>query len=98
MPPRCKWSKSVNLQLSKLEREIFLAGYQKVFLLFMDSCAICTDCAKQRELCVHPKTARPSPESLGVDVYTTVRQVGFRIQVKATYEEAMDRYAFLMIE
>src|SRR5512136_2472396 len=31
---RHAWSKEVNLELLKLERAVFLAGYQKTFLLF----------------------------------------------------------------
>jgi len=38
---RHAWTKRVNAKLSKLERELFLSGYERVFLLFMDSCSIC---------------------------------------------------------
>lgn len=41
---------------------------------------------------------RPSPEGMAVDVYTTVRQFGFPIQVLADYAQAMNRYAFLLVE
>jgi hypothetical protein len=41
--------------------------------------------------------ARPSPEGMGVDVYATVRQFGFSINVRTDYDQQMDRYAFLMI-
>jgi hypothetical protein len=33
-----------------------------------------------------------------MDVFTTVRQFGFPINVRTDYAEKMDRYAFLMIE
>jgi predicted metal-binding protein len=33
---RKTWSARTNLKSVKLEREIFLAGYRKAFLLFMD--------------------------------------------------------------
>jgi len=35
---------------------------------------------------------------LAMDVFTTVRQFGFPIEVCADYSQKMDRYAFLMIE
>ena len=35
---------------------------------------------------------------LAMDVFTTVRQFGFRIEVRTDYSQKMDRYAFLMIE
>jgi predicted metal-binding protein len=44
------------------------------------------------------KLARPSPESLAVDVYSTVRQCGFPIQVLTNYSQTMNRYAFLLLE
>ncbi len=35
---------------------------------------------------------------LAMDVFTTVRQFGFPIEVCTDYSQKMDRYAFLMIE
>ena len=95
---RHAWSRGVNQGLSRLEREIFLAGYHKVFLLFMDSCTLCAACPGGRGECRKPADARPSPESLAVDVYSTVRRYGFPIQVLADYSETMNRYAFLLVE
>ena len=95
---RHAWSKEINLGLLELEREVFLSGFHKAFLLFMDSCGICKKCAGVRGECKSPKLARPTPEAMAMDVYTTVRQHGFPIQVLKDYSEAMNRYAFLMIE
>jgi len=95
---RHKWSKGVNLKLSKLEREVFLSGYERAFLLFMDSCSICNECSEQKGDCKNPKMARPSPEAMAVDVYSTVRQFGFPIQVLSNYSQEMNRYAFLLIQ
>ena len=94
---RHKWSKKVNIKLAKLERDVFLAGYERAFLLFMDSCGICADCAATREGCKEPRSARPSPESMAVDVYSTVRLFGFPVEVRTEYSQEMNRYAFLMI-
>ena len=95
---RHAWSSKVNLKLAKLERDVFLAGYERAFLLFMDSCCICAECTGERENCKEPRLSRPSPEAMAVDVFTTVRQFGFPIQVRTEYSQKMDRYAFLMIE
>ena len=95
---RHAWSNKVNQRLVKLERDVFLAGYHKVFLLYMDSCCMCADCTGARETCKHPRAARPSPEAMGVDVFATVRQYGFPIEVLANYAEPMNRYAFLLVE
>ena len=94
---RHKWSKGINLKLSKLEREVFICGYERAFMLFMDSCSICDECAGNKAACKYPGIARPSPESMAVDVYSTVRQFGFPIHVLSGYNQAMNRYAFLLI-
>lgn len=95
---RHDWTKKVNLKLLNLERDVFLSGYERAFLLFMDSCSICIDCGGSREKCKNPKMARPGPESMAVDVYSTVRQYGFPIEVRSNYAQEMNRYAFLMIK
>jgi predicted metal-binding protein len=94
---RHAWSKGVNLKLLELEREVFTSGYERAFLLFMDSCCICAECSGERETCKVHKMARPSPESMAVDVFSTVRKVGFPIGVLSKYSQKMNRYAFLMI-
>jgi predicted metal-binding protein len=95
---RHEWSKGINLELLKLEKAVFFAGYEKAFLLFMDSCCICDDCTGVREECKTPRSARPSPESMAVDVFSTVRRYGYPIEVLTDYSQAMNRYAFLLIE
>ncbi len=92
------WSKGVNQALLKLERDVFLAGYQKAVLLFMDSCNLCADCSGARAECKSPRLARPTPEALAMDVFSTVRQVGYPIHVLSDYSQPMNRYAFLLIE
>lgn len=94
---RHAWTREINLGLSKLERDVFLAGYERTFLLFMDSCCLCAQCTGTRELCKQPQVARPGPEALAVDVFSTVRQYGFGINVRTGYDQAMDRYSFLMV-
>ncbi|UCG14826.1 MAG: DUF2284 domain-containing protein [Deltaproteobacteria bacterium] len=95
---RHAWSRKVNAKLWKLEREVFLSGHERAFLLFMDSCCICEDCSNERANCQQPRLSRPSPEAMAVDVFTTVRQLGFPLEVRTDYSQKMDRYAFLMVE
>jgi predicted metal-binding protein len=75
----------------------FMSGYERAFLLFINSCSICPDCAEKKEDCKNPRIARPSPEAMAVDVYSTVRQFGFPIHVLSEYSQEMNRYAFLLI-
>jgi predicted metal-binding protein len=95
---RHAWSAKINAKLLKLEREVFLAGYERAFLLFMDSCCFCRECTGGRQTCKKPHLARPAPEAMAVDVYSTVRQFGFPINVRTDYDQKMDRYAFLMVQ
>ncbi len=95
---RHEWTKGVNSALLILERAVFVAGYEKAFLLFMDSCGLCKKCAGTREECYNPRSARPTPEAMAVDVFSTVRKIGYPLQVLADYRQAMNRYAFLLID
>jgi len=95
---RHAWSRKVNRGLLELEREVFLSGYEKAFLLFMDSCSLCEECPGAKGECRHPRQARPSPEAMGVDVFSTVRRYGYPIEVLSDYRQSMNRYSFLLIE
>jgi predicted metal-binding protein len=109
---RHRWTRGVNLGLLKLERALFLAGHRKAFLLFMDSCCICEECAARvappragaerptalREACKTARQARPAPEAMAVDVFATVGALGYPIQVLPDYEQEMNRYSFLMVD
>lgn len=95
---RSIFSREVNQKLLKVEREVFLSGCHKAFLLFMDECTLCNSCEGTRIDCKNIKNSRPCPESLGVDVFTTVRKCGFPIEVLRDYSDKMNRYAFLMVE
>lgn len=94
---RHSWSAKINARLIKLEREVFLAGCEQAFLLFMDACCFCRECTGDRRTCSTPRMDRPSPEAMSVDVYSTVRRFGFPISVRTAYDQKMDRYAFLMV-
>ncbi len=95
---RHAWTRKLNLALLKLEREVFVAGHEKAFLLFLDSCNICSECVGQKEACKEPRLARPTPEAMAIDVFSTVRAVGYPIQVLSDYSQPMNRYAFLFID
>ncbi len=95
---RGPWSRKVNADLLNLERAVFLAGYHKAFLLAMDSCRLCAECSGSRQDCKNLEAARPSPESFAVDVFGTVRQIGYPIEVLTDYTDEMNRYAFLLVE
>jgi len=95
---RFNWTRKVNSGLSRLERAVFLAGYEKAFLLFMDSCNLCSDCTGRRENCKNPQVSRPAPEAMAVDVFSTVKSYGYPIDVRTDYSQEMNRYAFLLLD
>jgi len=88
---RFAWTRKVNLKLLKLEREIFLGGQKRAFLLFMDSCFICEECAEEKDQCRSPRMARLASEAMAVDVYATVRENSFPIAVLPDYDREMNR-------
>jgi predicted metal-binding protein len=95
---RHAWTRGVSTGLLKLERAVFLAGYHKVFLLVMDTCSLCAACPGVRGECRNPASARPTPEAMAVDVFSTARQYDYRIEVLSDYSQTMNRFAFLLIE
>ncbi len=95
---RHAWSRKLNLELVRLEQELFKAGFVKAFLLPFDSCNFCLECPGARTACKDPKLARPSPDALAIDVFTTVRRIGYPIEVLSDYGQEMNRYAFLLID
>jgi len=95
---RHEWGRGVNEKLMGIEREAFLLGHQKTFLLLMSTCSVCEECTGIREDCRYPKSARPTPEAVAIDVYSTVKKYGFPIKVLSDYTQTMNKYAFLLIE
>jgi predicted metal-binding protein len=95
---RHAWTAIVNKKLLEIEREVFLSGNRKAFLLFMDTCELCKECSGSRKGCFNKKGARPAPEAMAMDVFATVRKVGYPIEVLTDYKQSMNRYAFLMVD
>ncbi len=92
------WKREANAKMLELERQVFLAGYYKTLALFAGDCSLCAKCVTTRADCKNPGSARPCPEALAVDVFATVRKLGLPAQVLVERTQAMDRYAFLLVE
>jgi predicted metal-binding protein len=82
---------------AELEREIFLAGYYKAIAFGSGPCRFCDECDLEKG-CKHPSLARPSMESAGIDVFQTVRNNGFDIQVVTCYKSRADYFALVLVE
>jgi predicted metal-binding protein len=92
------WKRELNTKLLALERSVFLAGFYKALVLFPGDCSLCPECSARREDCKRPGSSRPTPEALGMDVFATVRKLGYPIEVLTDRSQVMDRYAFLLVE
>jgi len=92
------WTKKINARLLRLERDVFLAGNQRAFLLYMDTCHACAECASTRSGCNKKKAARPAPEAFAVDVFSTARSLGYPIEVLSDHDQPMNRYAILLVD
>ena len=92
------WSKEMTDKLLDVERQIFLFGFQKAFLLNQTCCSLCKECSGNRTDCKDKERSRPSPEGFAVDVYQTVRNAGMEINVVAENPAEMNRIAILLIE
>jgi len=95
---RKEWGRKTNLKLLELEKEVFLSGYFKTLLIPFDSCGLCEICSGNRIDCKNPKMIRPGAEALGIDVFSTVKSIGYPIKVLKDYSETMNRYAFLLVD
>lgn len=87
----------LNEVVAALERELFLAGYHQAWGMGAGPCTFCETCNLSGP-CRFPHQARPSMESCGIDVYTTVRQAGWEIEVVQTPEAPFRLFGLVLIE
>jgi predicted metal-binding protein len=80
----------------KLERQAFLSGHYAAFALAAGPCEMCADCDLRS--CKHPREARPSMESCGIDVYATAHKAGMPLQVVRSKDETPRYYGLLLIK
>jgi len=86
-------SRRLNDAALALERDLFLAGYHKVWMMGAGPCDLCEACGKGGD-CPTPEKARPAMEGCGVDVFTTVRNAGRTIEV---VRDEGDEYRFFAL-
>ncbi len=91
-------SKKVSQDVSfAIEREAFLKGYYFAFSL--SDCTLCSECAGRRGAeCVNPKKARPALQSVGIDVFKTVRRLDLPLKTLQSEDEEQNWYSAVFIE
>lgn len=95
---RFPWIREISNRLLSIEREVFLSGMHKAFVMTIDECQKCPECVDKPQDCRHPEGVRPNPEGLAVDLFATVRRHGYPLEVLTDYSQVMNRYALLMVE
>lgn len=79
-----KASWQVRYAVGELEKEALMAGFHKSFGFGAGPCMLCEPCAvlcgEGKKQCKNPSAARPSMEACGIDVFGTVRDMGYEIQ------------------
>jgi len=83
--------------LIKLEKIAFLDGYYFAFALSV--CSLCESCFSEKgEKCPKANKVRPCEQMFCIDVYKTVRDLGFPCNVLKNKEQVQNRYGFLLID
>lgn len=85
----------INKIVVRLEKKIFLDGYEKAFGMGGGPCSLCEECV---EPCRYPEEARPSMEACGIDVFSTVKAHGFPIKVLKDENCEPNYYGLVLIE
>jgi len=74
----------------ELERDAFLSGLYRPLVLVSGPCRYCTPCVAEaaadrgtmtKANCKFPMKARPSMESVGIEVYKTVHKSGLKVNI-----------------
>jgi predicted metal-binding protein len=88
--------KEMHELIQKVEREVFLSGYYAAFAYTLGSCPYCSKCNLTE--CSHPDLARPSMEASGIDVFATIRSVGYDIQVMRDKNQQPKFYGLILVK
>jgi predicted metal-binding protein len=90
-------SKILNEIIIRLEIEIFLDGYYKVWSMGSGPCRLCKACDPTGP-CKRGYEARPSMEACGIDVFKTARDNGFHIEVVKTHDDERNVFGLILVE
>lgn len=94
-------------KMFEIERFAYLSGYYKAFALYALPCPYCDPCvAEKREIidydakryCKFPHKVRPAMEGVGIDVFQTVRNAGYDLEVLTSPTDNVLFYGLLLLE
>lgn len=84
--------------IARLEREMFLDGYHKVFAMGAGPCNLCVRKCDFNKECAHPEIARPSMEACGIDVYATAANADIELKVVRDTKDTPTYCCLILIE
>ena len=83
--------------VAEIEKEAFLAGYYKALGMGAGPCRLCDRCNLKGE-CRHPEDARPSMEACGIDVFSTARNNGYKIDTVGSMNCKANYFGIVLIK
>lgn len=83
--------------LTELEKKLFLKNFYKAFALTSGPCQRCEICTYPDKPCIFPEKVRPAAESVGIDIFQTVKNSGIDINVLAE-EQEFNCYGIILLE
>ena len=90
--------KKISEGIIAIERALFLEGYYKAFALAPGSCVECKDCTYEKGAnCIYPELCRPSMESIGIDVFSTLKKFKKNLHVIKDRTSFMS-YGLILLE
>ncbi len=79
-----------------IEQQAFVDGYY--FAFSISDCSLCKDSCAYPKPCSNPNKARPSMQSLGIDVFATVQSKSLPLSTLKNEEENQNWYSLVLIE
>ena len=95
---RMKPDKRKMKSLANLERSLFLGDHPKALAFSGGSCNLCRVCNVQSRTCRNPEIARPSMEACGIDVFETVKKVGYQISIMKDKNSEFTYFGMVLID
>jgi predicted metal-binding protein len=99
IPPKPKERRirgKMRKDIASLEREMFLDGHYKAFGMASGPCNLCRTCDITQP-CKYEDFARPSMEACGIDVYATLANVGFKLEVVRSHDQLCHYCGLILI-
>jgi predicted metal-binding protein len=90
-------ARALSKAVLEIEKTAFLDGYYFAFAI--RTCNLCEACVVNQKIpCPTPEKVRPCDQSFGIDVYKTVRNLGFPCEVFQNREDIQNRYGFVFLD